>query len=317
MSAPQIHFVVSAPRSGSTWLAKALNHHPQIFATEHRLFGNFFEVWPNNNGRPAPRITLDAYARAFSVHYFHQHVADNREQFVDDFISEYSSFLLDFAKRKTGKSIIIDKITPYPGTSRTVIDRIKKFFPQSMVIQLVRDGRDVAVSGVFDWLLKDSTDAPRYRYFVERENSEPIQRFYDDDVLTRWAENWKETVQIFRNHPSDLRITFESMLENQSGPLRQLFEVLDVDATEDLALNCAEQETFSTTTGRENGQMDPTSKQRSGVAGDWRHFMTDSDARLFDKIAGKQLVNEGYEADTNWISTLPEKLKLNSAQAIE
>ena len=122
MPKPQIHFVISAPRSGSTWLAKTLNHHPDVFATEHRLFGNFFEVWQNNNGSPAPRITLDAFAKAQSVHYFHEHLADSREDFINEFIGRYAEFMIEFAQQKTGKSIIIDKITPYPGTSRTVID---------------------------------------------------------------------------------------------------------------------------------------------------------------------------------------------------
>ena len=203
MPKPQIHFVVSAPRSGSTWLARTLNHHPQIFATEQRLFGNFFEVWPNNNGRPAPRITMDAYAKAFSVHYFHEQVSDSREEFVEEFIAEYSAFLVDFAKRKSGKEIIIDKITPYPGSSRMVIKRIKKYFPDSKIIQLIRDGRDVATSGTFDWLQKDAEGTSRYRYFVQCDLSQRLERFFDDAVLTRWAENWKETVQIFRGHHAD------------------------------------------------------------------------------------------------------------------
>ena len=45
----RVHFVISAPRSGSTWLQRALNEHPQVFCTEHRLFGRFCEIWPNGS----------------------------------------------------------------------------------------------------------------------------------------------------------------------------------------------------------------------------------------------------------------------------
>jgi len=112
MAKPEIHFVISAPRSGSTWLTTALNQHPEIFATEHRLFGDFCEVWQNNDGSTSPRITFDKYAQAFSVHYFYDAMGMNRGEFLNAFEKSFANFLVGFATNRTDKKFVVDKITP-------------------------------------------------------------------------------------------------------------------------------------------------------------------------------------------------------------
>ena len=310
MSQPELHFVISAPRSGSTWLTNALNQHPQIFATENRLFGNFCEMWPNNNGNLAPRITFDAYARAVSVHFQFENIFDSRNEFTDDFIAEYLNFLLDYAGRKTGCAVVVDKITPYPGTASFVIQQIQKFVPGAKIFQLIRDGRDVLTSGTFDWLLKDGDQTGRYRYFVEQKDGFELQRFFDDDVIEKWAKNWKGSIQAIQGMRPAARIKYEDMASDFSNQLQTIFRSLEIDSSFELAEKAAGNVAFEKTTGRPNGQMDPTAKQRKGVVGDWRNFMTQSDGQLFHRIAGELLISEGYESDLEWYRKLPESLAL-------
>ena len=177
MAKPEIHFVISAPRSGSTWLTTALNQHPEIFATEHRLFGDFCEVWKNNDGSTSPRITFDKYAQAFSVHYFFDAMGMKRGEFLNAFEKSFANFLVSFATKRTDKKFVIDKITPYPGKASMVVEKIRKLFPESKIIQLVRDGRDVLTSGTYDWLLKDAEGSDRYRFHVDREEGFELKRF--------------------------------------------------------------------------------------------------------------------------------------------
>ena len=315
MTSPEIHFVISSPRSGSTWLAQALNQHAEIFATEQRLFGNFCEMWPNNNGKLAPRITLDAYARALSVHYFHDELKLSRTEFIDSYIREYSQFLLGFAKKTTGKSIVIDKVTPYPGTTKLVIEQIKKYFPNSKIVKLVRDGRDVVTSGTFDWLLKDGQGTNRYKCFVAQDSSVLVRRFFDDEAIKKWAEIWRESV---RDVPScDLEISYEEMSAGLSETLSRIFELVGVSSSAAISQKCASEVTFEKLTGRSNGQMDPTAKQRSGTAGDWKNYFTRSDGRLFDSIAGQDLRAKGYVNSETWFETLPEELAIRYAAPVE
>lgn len=313
MDEPQLHFLISAPRSGSTWLTTALNHHPEIFGTEQRLFGQFCEVWNNNDGSTAPRITFDKYANAFGMHYFYQFMNRDYDGFVEDFKSSFIRFMLHFAKNRTGKDIVIDKITPYPGTTQLVVDEIRRMFPTAKIIFLVRDGRDVLTSGTFDWLLKDAQGTDRHRFFVERVPGMTLRRFFDDQVLERWAKNWAETVDVLGvKEAADCQVSFEAMKTDFGAVCGQIFETLAVENNVGVRENCVQATTFKATTGREVGQQDPTAKARKGVAGDWRNYFTRQDGRLFWQLAGEQLKLAGYEDSDDWVASLPEQLSIRS-----
>lgn len=312
MSHRNLHFVISAPRSGSTWLATALNHHPQVFATEHRLFGRFCEVWRNNDGTTAPRITFDSYARAFGMHYFYPFMDLNYEQFVETFQREFAQFLVEFATRRTGKSVVIDKITPYPGTMPFVVKQIRKLHPQSKIIQLVRDGRDVLTSGAFDWLLKDAEGTPRYEFFVQPEPGKGLSRFFDDALIERWALNWLETVDAFDTpgQAPAIQVRYELMKGDLVSQLQQIFRAIEVETSVGLARHCQNQATFRKMAGREAGEEKPLEKARKGISGDWKNYFTRADGELFSRLAGRGLISLGYETNDDWVKKLPEELNL-------
>jgi hypothetical protein len=307
MAQPEIHFVISAPRSGSTWLTTALNQHPEIFATEHRLFGDFCEVWKNNDGSTSPRITFDKYAQAFSVHYFFDAMGMNRGEFTDAFEKSFANFLVSFATRRTNKKFVIDKITPYPGTASMVVEKIRNLFPESKIIQLIRDGRDVLTSGTYDWLLKDAEGTDRYRYHVDQEEAFQLKRFFDDAVIKKWANNWCETIDAFRLRPADAQVSYESMKTDFSAEISKIVSVVGADPSGVAA--ASQKVSFEQMTGRKEGDgSQPTAKARKGVVGDWKSHFTKKDGTLFDSICGHQLVQLGFEPDRSWVDGLPETL---------
>lgn len=307
MANPEIHFIVSAPRSGSTWLTTALNQHPDIFATEHRLFGDFCEVWQNNDGSTSPRITFDKYAQAFSVHYFYEAMGMKRNEFLVAFEKSFANFLVAFANRRTNKKFVIDKITPYPGTASMVVEKIRKLFPQSKIIQLVRDGRDVLTSGTYDWLLKDAAGTDRYRFHVDQEEGFELKRFFDDAVIEKWAANWCETIDAFSSQKADAQVRYESMKLDLAKEINRI--VLAIGADPAGVAVASQKVSFEQMTGRKAGDdSQPTAKARKGVVGDWLRHFTKEDGKLFDSLAGQPLVQLGYESDRDWFSDLPESL---------
>ena len=308
MDSPQIHFVISAPRSGSTWLTTALNGHPEIFGTEQRLFGNFCEIWQNNDGSTSPRITLDSYCRGFGRHYFYQFMNRDYDAFVDDFQKSFVNFLCHFAKGRTGKDVIVDKITPYPGTAQFVVDEITRLFPESKIIHLVRDGRDVLTSGTFDWLLKDAEGTDRHAFYFNPIPGMRLERFFDAKVIKKWAANWCETIDVFDELEPAARITYEAMKEDMPDALKQLFETLGVESTDEIAEQCTEASTFERMSGRPPGMEEPTAKARKGIVGDWKNYFTLADGELFDALAGDQMALMGYEPNSDWVKPLPLRL---------
>ena len=226
VNSSRFHFIISAPRSGSTWLAKALNGHPDIYSTETRLFGEFCEIWPNADGSMTPRITFDEFLKQFSTHFIFEEMGINQKQFIERFQRGFISFLKNFCQRQTQKELIVDKITPYLGSTNLVLDRVKHYFPNSKAIQLIRDGRDVVTSGTFDWMLKDAQGTDRYSFFVEKRPGITMRRFFDDKVLRRWVSLWLEPIEAYHQVADGLIIRYEGMKQNQGDVLATVFPSL-------------------------------------------------------------------------------------------
>lgn len=310
---PAWHFVVSAPRSGSTWLARALNHHPDILATENRLFGMFCEIWRNPNGKHLPRITVDQFVDCFSRHSFFEELGyQSSGAMAVDFQSKFMDFLGDFLRNRTGKPVIVDKITPYLGTAEQVVRQAKAHSTDQKIIHLVRDGRDVTVSGVFDWIARENQSSDRHKLFVDHDPGVRLKRFFDNELLERWAKYWSETNVAFEKQApeSTLEVRYESMIADQANVLSSIFEYLLGHQDMVLAKKCAAAVTFEKTTGRTVGREQPLSKARKGIAGDWKNYFTLADARLFQELTGDLLQKLAYEPDYSWVENCPPELDL-------
>lgn len=306
------HFIISAPRSGSTWLTRALNFHPQVIATENRLFGMFCEVWQNANGRSAPRITADQYLRTLSNHSFFSELGfDSAAELQSELLDEYISFLADFLRTRSGKSVVVDKITPYLGTSQRVVSEIQSRFPHAKVVHLIRDGRDVATSGVFDWITRQNLDSDRYQYFVAGKRDVPLRRFFDDELIGDWARYWSEPIAaVQQSEMAALVVQYEAMLQNQGDVLDSLFDHLGLSTDSELIERAVVESSFAKTTGRREGDERPLEKARKGIAGDWRNYFTKRDAELFAELTKDFLSQLGYETDSSWIESCPDELDL-------
>jgi hypothetical protein len=326
--APQVHFVLSAPRSGSTWLARSLNQHPQILACENRLFGMFCELWQNRNGRTQPRITADKYFHGFAQHSFWQELGfDSAPEMADAMLREWIGMLTEFLTRRSGKSIIVDKITPYLGTTPRVVDAIRKYFPEARLVHLIRDGRDVVTSGVFDWLGRQSPESlseeARFRddFFLRPAAGTRLERFLDDDAIRTWTRYWTESIRAFDARtteptanagPAPLVLRYEQMLTDPVHSLQRLFDHFAAENTNELARHSAEATSFEQLTGRRPGIVVPLAKTRSGTAGDWKNYFTRHDARLFQELAGAALLATSYEKDHTWVDACPQRLALHN-----
>jgi LPS sulfotransferase NodH len=305
-----LHFIIAAPRSGTTWLANTLNHHPQIVGCEQRLFGDYCAVYPNPGGGSSPRQTVDSFARHYSYHLRTSFPDQAPREFTQRFQRELLSFLLDFTRRQAGKPVIVDKITPYPGTVQQVCQRIAQHFPAARVIHLVRDGRDVMTSGVFDWINRGATaqQSPRYQHYVAGTGPRPA-RFFDSADGEQWGPLWSEIQAALATPPlPTLRVHYEAMLADQVTEVERILEFLEMPTPREEIQRMVAAASFEQTTGRARGQADPTAKARKGVAGDWRNYFTQQDAREFVAHCGPWLVHYGYEPDEQWVERCPASL---------
>ncbi|MEQ9411653.1 MAG: sulfotransferase [Fuerstiella sp.] len=310
-------FVIASPRSGTTWLQKALNEHPQITCGENRLFGSYFDV-VNTQGTRQLRVTMDQYAATLAQRTKRQEFPVGVEAYAEQLTAGFARVSFDLWRRHSGKPILVDKVTPYPGTATEVVQQIRRFFPEASIIQLVRDGRDVVTSGVFHWLMKSLEGRPtsdietqRRARFVDGRYDVHLTRFFSDEDIETWATTWCEPLSAVADPAGarSLPVRYEDLLQNQPMVLRKICQYVGADSAGSIVRQCVLASSFERMSGgRRPGQMDATAHVRRGVAGDWKNYFTRRDGVLFDQRCGDQLLSLGYEPDRSWISMLPDEL---------
>jgi len=299
------HFIISAPRSGTTWLSTILNTHPQINCVERRLFGNYADfVLDDNATLPRLRVTLDKYVNSLLLH--HGLPKQQHDQLLHNLIQT----LIAEEKTYSGKNILIDKITPYINTSHLVLQQIDRFFPKAKLIFLVRDGRDVLTSGVFHWFNKQPNDKTLSDFELKRrqvflnQNDTKFERFFQDQEIQQWGKEWKQSLQIIETAKKthEVKIIFyEDLLKNAKKVLDECLTFLSAKTKIELINKCLEAGSFKTMSdGREVGETKHDAHIRKGVAGDWKTYFTYQDAKLFQEVTENYLVTFGYENNEHW-----------------
>jgi hypothetical protein len=301
-------FVVGLAKSGTSWLMRLLNNHPEILC---RGEGKFF-------GKDSPRSLQGALARSEELQTW---LSDNpwtsRDQDPDlqDLVSVLVHYLMQEKLKKTRKKIVGDKtpIPPFPA-----LGEIATLCPGSKVVHIIRDGRDVAVSATHHrW--NNATDkggpfklTPEQKAKRDAYHSNPGafgfmgESIFEDGYLARAARIWSTTVERVSQDGFRLlndnyyQLHYEDLLTDSLGETRRLLEFLGADSSEAFARKCIEGASFEKMAGRERGKEDPTSFYRKGISGDWQGVFTKEDRQVFKEEAGEMLIQLGYERDSNW-----------------
>jgi hypothetical protein len=193
-------FVVGCQRSGTTLLRLMLDSHPNISCgPETRFLADFAKV----TGEGWDRIGLYGFPKTYWYEKF--------AEFFDSFQTEYA--------KSRGKTRWADK-TPRYALSLDFIDAL---FPDSQIVHVVRDGRDVVASHRDRWGYRSAVKAvekwPRYinaarsfgenlatdRYFEVR--YEALVGNADGEMrrlLTFLEEPWDAAVLAYEDAPHDV-----------------------------------------------------------------------------------------------------------------
>lgn len=306
-------FLVSSPRSGTTWLTSALMMHPDVFCTERRLFGGFADLILDEGVlNPRLRVTLDRYVDSVFLH-------NNLDvQKKEIFLSEIINSIRAQEVREQNAQVYIDKITPYRGTSDIVYSGITKYFPESKIVSLSRDGRDVVVSGVFHWMNKQRLgvkispfETKRIENLKHEDSNYSLPRFFTDEEVVEWASMWKEPVaslKAARARHNVLDVKYSEMLQDQRKVLKKLFDFFGVNYSNRILDACVSSSAFDVMAIRMNGEHNLGKHVRKGGSGDWVNYFTRKDGELFQEVAGEELLLLGYVNNKTWYKELPDSL---------
>lgn len=205
----------------------------------------------------------------------------------DDWQYLFTTSILMLMRKQFGKKevIAVGEKTP---ENILVLPILIHLFKGAKFINVVRDGRDAAISGWYhnlrtnpDWLSENGLSLENYI----RSYAELWSR--DLGLATSFAEIQPERCMTLR---------YEDLLDAPKPTLKAALGFLGVDTTaNDIAACCAASSFSVLSKGRSQGQEDQTSFFRKGTRGDWRNHFTPAMEAVFKELAGTWLERFGYD----------------------
>ena len=324
-----LFFIVGSGRSGTNWLMRTLDTHPEILCTgEGRFFGRHMrherliemQTTEHMPDKLQPSSLYNALADSEYLRYWIERSIWSRDGDSEEHVRNLTrlavNYFLTQKLSKTGKRMVGDKT---PLESPEVVREISEICPEARVIHIIRDGRDQAVSllhflwnrsidqgGVYKMEPEEQDKRDRYREDPQKflESGESI---FTDERLRRSAKAWSTRVGTASRYGSRLlgsnytEVRYEDLLARPEKEFARLFEFLDARADEKLVERCVKRTAFERRTGgRKRGEEDLDSGVRKGIAGDWNNVFTERDRTIFKEAAGDLRVKLGYERDGDW-----------------
>ena len=252
-----VFFVCGAPKSGTTWLQRILDAHPQVACGGEGHFIRRFSI-------PVSRV-VNEYNQAMAAEA--QQVYEGRpyygpvEQTEFDEVSR--TFILNRLRSlKPGPGVLWvgDKTPRYTA----YLKQLHRLFPQAPIINILRDPRDVVVSR-----MGHNSRAGRPDAFVA--GTEQHQATVEGALRT-WREAVTQVDEFAAAHPGLVHeVRYLDLHEDGPATAGRMFGFLGVATDREVTEQALAAASFEAVTGRKPGEEDPDAFLRKGVAGDWKN----------------------------------------------
>jgi len=318
-----VFFVTGLGKSGTSWLMRTLDGHPEILCKGE---GRFFAAgWRRANFDPEGTQALASslyYALTHSeyLRFWVERSVWAREgdaaRHLDNLTRLVTEHFLLGQLRKTNKKIVGDKS---PLLDTDFIEEVARVYPEARVIHIIRDGRDQAVS-MLHHVWNRSTDQGGVqtlmpgefeRREIYRQDPKKLMQtgegMFTEERLRGAARSWNARVgKTAQDGPTLLgpnytEVRYEDLLERPDEEVGRLAGFLGADTSEKAVHRAVGSASFEKLSrGRERGQEDTSSFYRKGIAGDWKNHFTARDRQIYKEEAGELLIRLGYERDLDW-----------------
>lgn len=268
------YFLITAlPKSGTTWVQRICRAHPEMHC---RTEDQFTKIWSK----------VRSLARDYNALVALRDRQRDRQGIAAldgrDAIALFYAMVriaLDKAPAEAGWSGIKDLTLSAKG--------FLSMLPESRVVNVIRDPRDVAISA---WSHR--------RRIGEAAAGDPER--VSDWFLTDTAGHWRTQLELAdaaraqapdRTH--DIR--YEDLIDDFETAVAALLGFFDVARDPTLIEALRAQTSFAALAGRRPGTVDETSYFRKGVAGDWRTVLSPDQVALVSGLCGDHLAAHGYD----------------------
>jgi hypothetical protein len=276
-------FVLGCQRSGTTLLQQMLDAHPDLAVT---CDTEFIPRVLTAGAPPDARLEPEMVERAIGYRTRSGRAGFDNLELAEDRVrrlaadaatyAEFVSLLFDEVAASHGKGKAGDKTPDY---SRH-IPSLHALFPWARFVDIVRDGRDVALS-----MLRWAKTGPRG----------PVRtHVWEESPVAACALWWADMVTIAARDGAGLgsdrylRVRYEDLIAEPEKVLRQVTDFLDLPFVPEM-LHYYEGKEQAWRPG-ETSNLPPTAGLR-----DWRTQMERGDLEVFESLAGGLLEELGYE----------------------
>ena len=276
----RLFLIVGCPKSGTTWIQNVVNGHPDIVCAGEsnvnllrRLFGQMKESYNENILRI--NKTYIGQESGFAL-------LDERD--LDHLFTSTLGLLFAHTAATSEATCIGMKNPDQLGH----MDFTASLFPGMKYLHIIRDGRDVAVSGWFHNLRNEEIN------FKKRF---PSFQAYAEGCARSWRMNIEKAREFGRRYPDRyFEFRYEDLQREPEATLEGILLFLGVDASPSMVEACLEAGSFQRLSkGRNRGEEDRCSFFRKGVVGDWKNHFDEPSVRGFAGEAGLLLKELGYE----------------------
>jgi hypothetical protein len=290
---PKVVFVTGAARSGTTWLQNILGAHPEIVTPQESDLFNYYVAPLYREWRKSlPESEAEWQARR------HNGLpAIITEDEFDEMVGEVIGRIYGrVAELKPSASVVLDKVPGYGMYAGLIFRQL----PDARILQIIRDGRDVAMS--------------------LRRASKGFGRTWAASQIDYAAWTWTSNIEACR-HLEESEGYAEVRYEALRGPeaAEELWAAFEFFGVNPDAVDCqalVEQFSLERTSGRPPSSMvwsgevmkrlaappsEPSDFFGAGSVGGWRDGFDWYDRWLFDRCAGEMVVELGYESDRSWV----------------
>jgi hypothetical protein len=275
----QLFFVGGAPRSGTTWVQRLLDSHPDICCRGEGLFQQQLAD-PLGKAMIERRQVLQAKNETLFRHSggFPLPEPDDTEHLVG------TGILLALERLCSEKPChAVGEKTP---ENVFLFPRLKRLFPNAKFIGIARDPRDL-LSSAWHFFQKPKVSGDETAAKVE----------FIRLALPSLRQGAEATVALTEQYPSDcMVVTYERMREAPAVIAAQFFRFLGVSDSEQVVADCVARTSFAALSGgRPVGVAQEGSFLRKGVVGDWRSTFTPDMSDMVVRELGWTFPLHGWE----------------------
>ncbi len=279
--------VTGVTKSGTTWLQRMLDSHPEIACGGESKLNVFLTQLA-----PAIRAYNDALRKTNDKIYKDEAVypplAQPQARAVMQYLFLDRLAAVHRGATAAGKGGALKWIGDKDPDYKRDLISWRAILPEARMVSTTRDGRDCYVSLWF-------------HLYPEREPLAAENRADFVGRLQGHAATWRDTMAKFRKDAADnperhFAIRYESLLADAEAEMARLFSWFGCDASEPTVAEIVARNAFSVASGgRRPGEADPKSFLRKGIAGDWKNHFDEECNRLYCEVAGEALTAAGYE----------------------